>query len=363
MGIVPSLRSTNNKYLSKYYNNENNFQQRQQLIEEKLLQDLAKENEIIKILLLGNGECGKSTILKQMKILHLNGFKNDQERVEYRNIIWNNICTNICKIRSAMIELDIPYDDKSIESMINKTYDKENLLNNNLKLLQSFWNDRGIQLCYTRRNEYGLIDNCFYYFKHLERIFSHSYIPSKTDILYSRQQTQGIITTEFNINQTNYCIYDVGGQRGERKQWIHIFNDVTAIMFIGALSEYDLYLNEDRSKNRMEESLDLFETIVNMIYFKEARIILFLNKNDLFEEKIENIPIDSFFPEYNGEIGSYEAGLKFIYDEYMDCVPQNKQVYVHVTDATNTDNIKFVWDVTQHIILEQALTTGEYAMF
>ena len=40
------------------------------------------------------------------------------------------------------------------------------------------------------------------------------------------------------------CI-DVGGQRSERKKWIHCFEDVTAILFFVALSAYDLGLRED----------------------------------------------------------------------------------------------------------------------
>ncbi len=37
----------------------------------------------------------------------------------------------------------------------------------------------------------------------------------------------------------NFRVFDVGGQRSERKKWIHCFEDVTAIIFIVALSEYD----------------------------------------------------------------------------------------------------------------------------
>ena len=67
-----------------------------------------------------------------------------------------------------------------------------------------------------------------------------------------------------------------GGQRGERKKWIHCFDGVTAIMFIASLNEYDQVLAEDRTRNRLKESLDLFEGIINLPWFKEAPIILFL---------------------------------------------------------------------------------------
>lgn len=41
-------------------------------------------------------------------------------------------------------------------------------------------------------------------------------------------------------------MFDVGGQRSERKKWIHCFEGVTAIIFIVAMSEYDLTLVEDQ---------------------------------------------------------------------------------------------------------------------
>lgn len=40
-------------------------------------------------------------------------------------------------------------------------------------------------------------------------------------------------------------MFDVGGQRSERKKWIHCFEGVTCIIFIAALSAYDMVLVED----------------------------------------------------------------------------------------------------------------------
>lgn len=40
-------------------------------------------------------------------------------------------------------------------------------------------------------------------------------------------------------------MFDVSGQRSQRRKWIHIFDDVNAIIFVAAISEYDQYLRED----------------------------------------------------------------------------------------------------------------------
>ena len=80
--------------------------------------------------------------------------------------------------------------------------------------------------------------------------------------------------------------FDVGGQRNERKKWIHCFENVTAVIFVAALSEYDQVLYEDETTNRMTEALNLFDEICNSRWFRETSMILFLNKRDLFQAKV-----------------------------------------------------------------------------
>lgn len=121
---------------------------------------------------------------------------------------------------------------------------------------------------------------------------------------------------------------DVGGQRSERKKWIHCFEDVTSVVFLAALSEYDQVLFESRddvrcgssfssealcvsaclmliktlpSQNRLRESLALFETIMSYKWFQESSTILFLNKTDLLEEKITKSHLGDYFSEFTGK--------------------------------------------------------------
>lgn len=92
---------------------------------------------------------------------------------------------------------------------------------------------------------------------------------------------------------------DVGGQRSERRKWIHCFENVTSIIFLAVLSEYDMLLFET-SENRMEESKALFKTIITYPWFQNSSIILFMNKKDIYEEKILTSHIVDYFPEYDG---------------------------------------------------------------
>lgn len=94
-------------------------------------------------------------------------------------------------------------------------------------------------------------------------------------------------------------MFDVGGQRDERRKWIQCFNDVTAIIFVAACSSYNTALSEDPTQNRLTESLDLFESIWNNRWLLSIPIILFLNKQDLLADKIVKNKLSDYFPKFN----------------------------------------------------------------
>jgi GTPase SAR1 family protein len=91
-----------------------------------------------------------------------------------------------------------------------------------------------------------------------------------------------------------FRIIDVGGQRSERRKWIQAFDDVKALIFVAALSGYDLTLEEDQDTNRVHESMTLFEGICNNRFFKDTAMILFMNKTDLFREKLARSPLKKY---------------------------------------------------------------------
>lgn len=80
----------------------------------------------------------------------------------------------------------------------------------------------------------------------LERFWDKSYVPTDQDLLRSRLRTTGITETVFDLGQLTYRMFDVGGQRSERKKWIHCFENVNCLLFLVAISGYDQCLVEDK---------------------------------------------------------------------------------------------------------------------
>lgn len=429
----------------------------------------------IKLLLLGTGESGKSTFIKQMRIIHGSGFPKE-ERLHMRHLVYQNILTSMQtmvqyaqkmgmdlvlsqKLRRIVYvnsnsSQEIPQNEyvanlkteqvqkehlkqgnvtdedeeyykppKSIDlaentsripqkistlSTVSTTHYKElvanvnssstvktsllsensnndtrtlgslknnqdvteksleNLLayvasnvhgynefSNFTDLIQSLWTNYAIQECYKQRRQYQLSDSTFYYLSNLPRIKDSNYIPTLQDVLRVRVPTSGIVEYPFDLDSIIFRMVDVGGQRSERRKWIHCFENVTSIMFLVALSEYDQVLVECNNENRMEESKSLFRIIISYEWFAQKSFILFLNKKDLLEEKILTSHLADYFPEYKEAQQDANSAREFILQMFVNLnVDQDKIIYSHFTCATDTENIRFVFAAVKDTILQ-----------
>merc|ERR1711997_1165530 len=131
-----------------------------------------------------------------------------------------------------------------------------------VEAIKDLWNDGGIMECYDRRREYQLTDSAKYYLSDIDRIAEPDYLPTQQDILRVRVPTTGIIEYPFDLEEIRFRMVDVGGQRSERRKWIHCFENVASIIFIASLAEYNLTLVEAPSVTRLEEPVALFRTIL-----------------------------------------------------------------------------------------------------
>ena len=322
------------------------------------LQASARER-IVKFLLLGAGDSGKSTFVKQMKIIHGDGYSID-ELNSFISIIHSNLLTSMAQVLKAMDKLNItlhnPLSKAYASKIINFPTPAEHGLVEIGEKIRLLWKDNGFQQCLKHAVEYQLRDSAPYYFQNMDRILDPSYIPNEQDVLQSRLQTTGVVETSFKHNNITYQLFDVGGQRSERRKWLHCFDDVKAVLFVAALSGYDMTLIEDGTTNRMEESLNLFQAICTNKFFDKSSIILFLNKLDLFTEKINNTNhhLRLYFPQYNGPDHDVSAAKEFISGQFLARNIKERIIYTHFTTATDTSNIKVVFKVVLDTIIQQS---------
>jgi len=290
--------------------------------------------------------------------LHAEGFTR-QELLSFRPVVFNNTLTSMRTLVQAarILNLVIKEENQARARYFEEVnpVELEHFTPEMAQDVQAIWTDPAIQQAYERRNEFQLMDGAAYCFESVQRFASADYVPSETDVLRVRARTTGIIETTFKVRGTPFRMVDVGGQRSERKKWIHFFEDVTAIIYCVALNEYDMKLFEDERVNRMEESLELFAEICNSKWFTKTAIVLFLNKADLFRDKIARVSLKVLFDDYTGG-NVFEEGTRFIQEKFaaLNRNP-NKKIFAHVTCATDTENVKVVFDAAKEIIISQNL--------
>ncbi|CDO93758.1 unnamed protein product [Kluyveromyces dobzhanskii CBS 2104] len=319
----------------------------------------------LKVLLLGSGESGKSTVLQQLKILHQNGFSRE-ELLEYKPFIFDNIIEtgkDVAKARKTFgvkMEEDSPLTEADLEELVSQQYQptKFACLPADLAItLKTLWNLPSTQalLSSKHRSSFYLMDSAGYFYQNLDRISEQNYIPTITDVIRARKKTSGIFDTMIDLDKNlKLHFFDVGGQRSERKKWIHCFDNVTLIIFCVSLSEYDQTLLEDNSQNRLEESLTLFDSVVNSRWFARSSVVLFLNKIDIFADKVRSVPLEKYFQDYTGGKDINKAA-RYILWRFVQLNRANLNIYPHVTQATDTSNIKLVFAAIKETILENSL--------
>ncbi|PKC71165.1 G protein alpha subunit [Rhizophagus irregularis] len=329
-------------------------------IDKQIEEDSRRFKKECKILLLGSGESGKSTIVKQMKIIHQNGYTKE-ELALYRITVYKNLIDSAQAIIFAMKKFrkeprrpeNRAFADKILDYYVESDPAFQ-LSQEIVEAIDSVWHDPIITEILDQQSHFYLMDSAPYFFAEVRRIGAHGYIPVEADVLRARTKTTGISETRFNMGQLSIHMFDVGGQRSERKKWIHCFEAVTSIIFCVALSEYDQVLLEESGQNRMAESLILFESVINSRWFLRTSIILFLNKIDLFRAKLPRVPLEQYFPEYSGGADVNKAA-KYILWRFTQTNRARLNIYPHLTQATDTSNVRLVFAAVKETILQNAL--------
>ena len=295
-----------------------------------------------------------------MKILY--GKPPDvNELMEVKPVIHSNVVSTMRTIVGEAVRLGTRSGIQALEELkvFEAMRDDVELGPSEGAVVKALWADAGVQATWERRAEFQVVESIKSFFDDIDRLSADGFVPTEQDLLMSRVRTTGIITETYDIDGNIFEMYDVGGQRNERKKWIHCFESVTAVIFVAALSEYNQKLFEDTSTNRMIEALELFEEIAASSFFKKSSLLLFLNKKDLFESKINQVPINDTpqFSDYSGG-GDYDKGVAYFVKQFKDRFEKHggdRELYHHCTCATDTKNVEVVFGVCKSVILQNAL--------
>jgi len=257
-----------------------------------------------RIVLLGPGESGKTTLSKQLRLLF--GEVSDEEKAEVKQVI------QIHCIRQMQLLLTVVSDEKLKISPGNKAHANKLMIVDpqpdpgedlswpeNSSIIKHLWEDTGVQDAFKMRARFQVLDGVEYFFDSIDRLRDDKWVPTPEDFVVARQKTKEPTEFYVSINGQQLSFVDVGGQRAERPKWREAFLDpISAIFYVASISDFDQKLREDGTQNRMDESITLWNYVSNSTYFRGIPMVVILNKEDLFKHKLDLL--QSHFPGYKG---------------------------------------------------------------
>jgi len=283
----------------------------------------------------------------------------EQEITQYRIALHDNSLRMMKKFIEAAGTFSIPWEFDSDETTAGtiRTFELDRnrlfLTPEIADLIGTLWKSDCMKKVAQKRNEFWNLDASDYYFDNVERFVQPDFVPNEEDCIMARVITTGIAVTEFDQAMVHFSVVDVGGQRSERKKWIHCFDDVRAIIFVVSLAGYNQVMYEDESHNRMHEELHLFKEVAHNPTFEDTPLFLFLNKKDLFEKMLKEVPLTKCFPEYTGG-NDVKQALAFIEEEFRKRTPTDKRskLKVYPVAARFKKDIKYSWDDLSKSLIE-----------
>ncbi|KAG6866670.1 hypothetical protein C0991_000780 [Blastosporella zonata] len=169
--------------------------------------------------------------------------------------------------------------------------------------IRGLWNDTVVQTV-LRKHRIWLEDSPGFFLHDVDRIASPDYVPSDADVVRARLRTTGVQEYHFFLDRgtataLDWLMYDVAGIRTSRAAWIPYFKNITAIIFLAPMSAFNETLAEDPTTNSVHDSLSLWQTVCSSKLLANVQIILFMNKTDLLQKKLDSgLVVHDYLPEY-----------------------------------------------------------------
>jgi len=324
-------------------------------ITKALRKDKKERDKTLRILLLGAGDSGKTTFLKQMKFTH--SCLTPADYNTFKRIVRDNL---IDAVRTLYVSAG--KEDVKVSKKARRTYEyftdeeRREWGDATGARVAEFWEDPGVkQVWRTFKLKYHFLWCTDYLFKNASRICATTYEPSEADIFRARLKSTGVKETNVSINNVTIQFVDVGGQRSERRKWIRCFEGVDAIIYLVALDEYNMTITENNSTNRLEESLGVLSEVSGSKFVndKEIPFIVFLNKFDLYKAKAAYVPLSDYFPEYKGDASDWEEGIRFIGNMIHNRFEGFRIANTYVTNGLDTRNCSRVFQsIYDEILLD-----------
>ncbi|KAF8634932.1 hypothetical protein AX15_000669 [Amanita polypyramis BW_CC] len=232
-----------------------------------------------------------------------------------------------------------------VEGWWEDPHDPVHVINACAPVMLELWHDPVVRQR-LRQEGVFLEDTSGFFLDEIPRITAKKYIPTDADVLKARLKTTGVVEHTFQVRTYKasviWKLYDVGGSQSQRQAWIPYFQDVNAIIFLAPISAFDQVLEEDGRTNRIDDSVQLWRSIVSNTLLSNVNFVLFLNKCDLLEAKLAaGVKVNQYIPAYGDRSNDYGSVAKYFHNKFsaahLTFSPNpERNLYVHFTSVTDT---------------------------
>jgi guanine nucleotide-binding protein G(i) subunit alpha len=312
---------------------------------------ITSTNKKMKVIMLGTGSSGKSTLLKQIRLLREVGFE-EKMKSDMKYICLSNVLQMLKSVLQYAKKQKIPIDfpDPASELVANEIRQWDYVSSNqvyarlnyeSIQKIQDMWNN-----CPSLKkilSEYHYeIQSCPVesgdLLPRLKDIYTYSMATNEI-VLKTRIKTTGIIESMFHWDDWDITFVDTGGQRNERRKWNTIFSNYDQIcnrcvIFTVNLAEYCCVCYEDDSANRTQESLSVFEKYANIQWFERCPIFLVFTHRDLFQKTLRLKDMSQAFPNLPVELCHVPS------DPFLHR-PCNPAIFEEYEVAANNDHMDY----------------------
>ena len=349
----------------------------------------------LRMLIAGPALCGKTTISKQMQIVNCSDADeafDREERQNFKSIIFMNVIEALVGILGYRRSRSLTNSD--IEEGSNGTNTTSTNENGSARKTETTTSPvekslRTLAKLESKARANGqihsdvvakkymkeLFDDAHFveefkkdlapisYFIHnSDRLLADNYEPTNDDILRARQRTAGFRVTKFTRDKYNWELYDVGGQINERRKWPDIIREhpCIATLFCASLGDMDAQVLEGKMRPLFDITVELFDSMVAQEAEERKTIVLFLNKTDIFKDKLKSGEIKmKNFPKFKGE-NTYENGVKYFEKLFTDLAARYKRnITIHATCALDTEQARIVLDSIMKDIVATRLINSD----
>eukprot|EP01127_Copromyxa_protea_P004448 TRINITY_DN1430_c0_g1_i1.p1 TRINITY_DN1430_c0_g1~~TRINITY_DN1430_c0_g1_i1.p1 ORF type:complete len:363 (-),score=79.96 TRINITY_DN1430_c0_g1_i1:137-1225(-) len=330
-----------------------------------------------KMLLLGTGNSGKSTFSKQLTAAY--GGSNPHLQASNAEVV-NSLRQNVlegmkklvieCEKRAASAALDWPSASlKAGVQAITQWQITDALTPELADSIVEIFADPHVAKTLAAVGDHltipGGTDGITYFVNNVKSYAKPDYQYTNEDLMRNRVKTTGILESTFLCNGIEFTICDVAGQRTERRKWIHCFSNVSAIIYVTSVNEYDTAMEEATNQNSLADSLQQFRIITELQCFKEVPFIVFLNKIDLLPQKLKSSPLCKVFKDYDIFISQTPDAANM--DDTERAVAYFESIYnkhfraefceYHTTCALDKDNCAKVFESIQRSLVARAFSS------